>query len=158
MRRSYEPTRLPEVVEIRRTWTGPDADSTGLWDLLNYRVSLQLGYAFASLFWPDFVEVGSALLLAEKYSPEAYQQWFTYFAGDLEKVEAMINHTHTGDLFLNATGDNDLPSEVWTTFLDVLADCWRACVSARYPGEDIVVETNDESGGEVTIYRRRDSR
>src|SRR5580658_4025726 len=113
MEPAYNPGQLPDIREIRSTWTGPGVESTGLWTYLNFKGSLQLAYGFSSLFWPDFEEVDGALILAEKYTEESFQNWFQHFHGDLTAIEKMMNHVHIEDLFMNGAGDNDLDNRVW---------------------------------------------
>ncbi len=42
-------------------------------DFVNYRGDMQLGYAFAALFIPDFVEVDGAVILAEQFDSESFE-------------------------------------------------------------------------------------
>jgi hypothetical protein len=39
---------------MRATWTGP---TINLWSFVNFKGTMELGYAFASLFWPELIEV-----------------------------------------------------------------------------------------------------
>ena len=78
-----------------------------------------LAYGFASLFWPDFVEVDGALILAEMYTEEGFQNWYSHFNGDLTAIEKMINHVHLEDLFVNARRDDDLDGQVLDTVLSI---------------------------------------
>ncbi len=119
---------------------------------------MQLAYGFSSLFWPDFVEVEGALILAEEYTEEGFQTWYRHFHGDLTAIEKMMNHVHLEDLFMNAPADDDLGEQVWDTVLSVLESCWKAAVAARFPGEPVVVESWDPEDGstpQLLVYRRR---
>ena len=45
------------------------------------RANSDLAVAFSKLFWPDFVtRLYGCILLAEQYSPEAYERWKTRVA------------------------------------------------------------------------------
>ena len=154
----YDPTLLPDVREIRSTWTGPGIESTNIWAYLNIKGSMWLAYGFASLFWPDFVEVDGALILAEMYTEEGFQNWYSHFNGDLTAIEKMINHVHLEDLFVNARRDDDLDGQVLDTVLSILQSCWIAAVTARFPNDHIVVETWDPEDGstpQLFVYRQR---
>jgi hypothetical protein len=154
----YDPARLPDIREIRSTWTGAGVESTGLWTYLNFKGSVQLPYGFASLFWPDFVDAGGAMILAEKYSKESFDSWYQHFDGDLTAIEKMMNHVHVEDLFMNGPSDDDLDDGVWNTVLTVLESCWRAAATERFPSEPVVVETWDPEDGstlQLVIYRQR---
>jgi hypothetical protein len=158
MEKIYDPKLLPGIRLIRETWTGPNIEATGLWDYNNFMGSVQLAYSYASLFWPDFVEVNGALILAEHYTPENFQHWLEYWEGDLTGVEKMINNVHIESLFMNNKVDNELDDQVWNTVMAVLEEMWRACVKARFPGESIIVapfDPHDGSTPQLTIYRER---
>jgi hypothetical protein len=154
----YDPDQLPDIGEIRSTWTGPGVESTGLWTYLDFKGSMQLAYGFSSLFWPDFVEVDGALILAEKYAEERFQNWYQHFQGDLTAIEKMMNHVHIEDLFMIGAHDDDLDNRVWDTVVSVLESCWRAATAARFLNESVVVETwgpEDGSAAQLTICRQR---
>jgi hypothetical protein len=158
MEQLYDSDLLPGIRQIRETWTGPNIEKTGLWSYNNFVGSVQLAYSFASLFWPDFVEVDGALILKEHYSPENFEHWREHFKGDLTGVEKMINHVHLEDLFMNGKGDYELDDRVWVTVMAVLEETWRASIKVRFPGENIVVESyspHDDPTPELTIYRER---
>src|SRR4051812_10954252 len=106
----YDPSLLPAIAEINETWTLHRPCS--LWDFVNYRGDMQLGYAFAALFIPDVVEVDGAVILAEQFTPESFESWRSRFDGDLGAVERMMNHVHISDLFLNGTNNSVLPEAV----------------------------------------------
>ena len=175
----FDALLLPAVREIRATWRmtrgGAEvANDTSLWGIVSMCGSLQLGYAFASLFVPDFVEVDGALILAEHYQPteewqDNFQRWRGRCGGDLSQVERMLNHTHVYDLFGDEDPVQELlgeparqrlpqpPDQVRRTFLGVLAATWRGTVAARFPGEDIrvVTDPDENEGGVITVYRVR---
>lgn len=158
MEQIYDPNLLPGIRIIRETWTGPGIESTSLWNYNNYMGSVQLAYSYASLFWPDFVEVNGALILAEHYTPENFQHWLEYWEGDLTGVEKMINDVHLEDLFMNNKIDDELDDRVWNTVMEVLEAMWKACVRTRFPNDTIVVEPfepHDGSAPQLTIYRER---
>ncbi len=83
--------------QLNKSWL----PSFHLWNYLNMRADLDMAAAFTKLFWPDFIEVDGCVLLKIAYSPNSFQSWVEHYHGDTRKVEAMINHVHISDLFLN---------------------------------------------------------
>jgi hypothetical protein len=158
MEPNYDPSLLPGVREIRETWTGPGLESMGLWGYNNFKGSMELAYSYASLFWPDFVEIDGALMLAEHYSDENFAHWNHHLNGDLTRIESMMNLVKIDMLFMNHSPDNELENIVWDTVLAVLKSTWTACVRARFPDQDIVVSEFDPEDGstpQLTIHRNR---
>ena len=60
----YDPDILPTLREMRATWTGP---TITLWSSVNFKGSMELGYAFASLFWPELIEFQGGIFVAEQF-------------------------------------------------------------------------------------------
>ncbi len=90
-----------------------------IWSYLNLRGDFDLAAAFSKLFFPDFVEVDGCVLLKEQYSPEGLSRWMKSYDGNTRAVEAMMNHVHIWDRFLNSPRDVEYPehgltSEKWT--------------------------------------------
>jgi hypothetical protein len=133
----YDPDILPTLREMRATWTGP---TINLWSFVNFKGSLELGYAFASLLWPELIQVQGGIFIAEQFGPDAFAHWMDHLDGNLTRVEAMMNHLHVNDIFLNSPTDDTLPSSVTKRFADSLAGCWRAAAVAQFPHLPIQVE------------------
>ncbi|HEX3539878.1 MAG TPA: hypothetical protein VHT75_05480 [Acidimicrobiales bacterium] len=153
---SFDPNLLPTLREMRATWSGPEIT---LRSFINIKGSMELGYAFAATFWPDLIEMHEGIFIAEQYNDGTYRRWFDAFDGDLTKVEAMLNHLHVADLFMNGPSDDDVPVEVYRRFADVLAGCWRAAAQEQFPRRRIQVYSWDDVGDfQVTMsVDRRDS-
>ena len=83
-------------------------------------------------------------------------------AGSLTKVEAVMNHLHVNDIFLNAPTDDNLPSSVNKRFAEALAGCWRAAAATQLPELPIQVEGDtdidaDVHDYEVTLFVQREA-
>jgi hypothetical protein len=92
----------PNLVPFYTEWKSENPEPEyGMWDYLDAKANLDLAAVFSKLFWPDFIEVGDCIFLAEQYpkwsdppedlsrlSPERRQSY-----------EALVNHVHIYDLF-----------------------------------------------------------
>jgi hypothetical protein len=145
----YDPDILPTLRDMRATWTGP---TIGLWSFLDFKGSMELGYAFASLFWPELTEFQGGIFVAEQFGEDSFDQWMESLNGSLTKVEAVMNHVHVHDLFLNAASDDNLPRLVERRFAASLAGCWRAAAAAQFPDLPIQVECDTEIDPDVHDY------
>src|SRR5262249_46185619 len=130
MRETYEIELLPSLMEMRATFTGPPI---GLWAFANFRGSLEIAYAFSSIFWPEFVEDHGGVFLAEQFKESSFQHWSERLDGDLTRIEAVMNQAHIGDFFLNAPSDDALDVRVSQQFGRALAGCWRAALAEAFP-------------------------
>jgi hypothetical protein len=154
----YDPDILPTLREMRATWTGP---TINLWNFLDFKGSMELGYAFASMFWPELIEFQDGIFVAEQFSQDSFNQWMQSLDGSLTKVEAVMNHVHVNDLFMNAPTDDNLPPSVKKTFATALAGCWRAAAAAQFQHLPIQVKCDtdidpDVHDYEVTLFVRRE--
>lgn len=155
----YDPDLLPTLREMRATWTGP---TISLWSFVNFKGSMELGYAFASLFWPELIEFQGGIFVAEQFREDSFDQWMQSLDGSLTKVEAVMNHLHVNDLFLNTPSDDNLPSSVNMRFAASLAGCWRAAAATQFPDLPIQVECDtdidpDVHDYEVTLFVQREA-
>jgi len=145
----YDPDILPTLREMRATWTGP---TISLWNFLDYKGSMELGYAFASLFWPELIQYEDGIFVAEQFGEDSFNQWMESLDGSLTKVEAVMNHVHVNDLFMNAPTDDNLPSSVKKRFAASLAGCWRAAGASQFPHLPIQIECDTDTDPDVHDY------
>jgi hypothetical protein len=119
------------------------------------RGDYELATAFATLYWPEFVEVDDCVLLKENFIRTSFEEWRDAFQGDRARIEAMINHTQVWDLFPNAEDDH-LDEKVFVFIGRTLESCWTAALRAGYPHRTFVVEYADEPdeyGPTVTFWQ-----
>jgi hypothetical protein len=128
----YDPDILPTLREMRATWTG---STISLWSFVNLKGSMELGYAFASLFWPELIEFRGGIFVAELFGEDSFDRWMLALDRNLTRVEAMMNHVHVHvhDLFLNAPTDDHPSRSVEKRFAAPLTGCWRAATEAQFP-------------------------
>lgn len=76
---------------------GAQVQDVRLWNYLYHEATADLAVAFATLFWPDFVEIDGYVLLAEHFRPANFADWLVW---QHEKeaaswqVEAVLNEVH----------------------------------------------------------------
>jgi hypothetical protein len=143
MPKSYDPGLLPSLVALMGQLH--EVSDKKLWDYANYRGSMELAYAFASIFVPDIIEFQGGVFLAAKFSEDAFSRWMETLNGDLTKVETMMNHCHIGDFFLNAPGDHDLDDAVFRRFGEALRTTWRSAAQEAFPDLPIRVGWNGDN-------------
>ncbi len=148
-----DPSLLPMYQRYKQenaSWLSQDFT---IWNYLTYRADLEMAVAFSKLFWPDFIEVDGCVLLAEHYSSANFQSWKERYAGEMHRIEAVINHAHVYDLFGNSPADVEYPDELPRYLAEVLAACWRCSLQHAFPARAFVVEVYEGYGPEVTFYQ-----
>jgi hypothetical protein len=112
-----------------------------------------LAAAFATLFWPTFVESRGCVLLAERYDEDAFEAWRQSLNGDRRGIEAVVNHVHIWDIFdPDAEG---MPGDVLEALVEVLVGGWEAALKDAFPGRHFRVEVVlDDYGPTLTFFSR----
>lgn len=96
------------------------------------------------------------MLLAERYSPESFEEWKQHFAGNRQAIESMVNHTHVYDLFLNAADPEVVAEDVWEHVGQTLFVSWQAAVHQAFPASRFTfgyATEPDEYGPTITFWQ-----
>jgi hypothetical protein len=120
---------MPGLHAWRDEWQRPNFSA---WDFLNYNADVELAAAFASLFWPQFVEVDGFVLLAVHYSPESLGRWRERYPSDRRAIESAINEVYVYDLFRHRDRD-DVPLAVHEFVGQVLRRTWACALDSTFP-------------------------
>jgi hypothetical protein len=120
---------LPQLQAWRDRWQRPNF---GVWDFLDYHADVELAAAFASLFWPEFVEVDGFVLLAARYTPESLEEWRAAYPADRRAVESVLNEVHVYDLFSRRSSEG-VPLAVHEYVGQVLRRTWSCALEAAFP-------------------------
>lgn len=112
--------------------------------------SLGQAIAYAELFWPEFVEHEGCILLAFRLDAANLRQWLEATGGERRAAEAVINHTHILDLFVEHEVE---PTREQVVHLGrVLRAMWSAKLRAQFPGRAVVVSFPDEELPDLLDY------
>lgn len=105
-----------------------------------------IGYTF--VFWPEFVAVGPYVLRASRFDAESLRGWEEATHGNIQAIEAVINHEHLVDLH-----SNDEPTETQIRYLgNVVREMWEAKLLREFPDRSFEVVFNDEPGLDLLDY------
>ena len=141
---------IPELA----TYLDGEPGTVEMW--LNWIGRYDAAVAYASLFWPEFVEVDGCVLLGPGV-PESYAEWKASHPGDPSAIEATLNHLHLGDLFSQAPRPN---AAVLLHLGCLLRETWSAKLARDFPDRAFVVEFQDDFHPEhddpqITFHTRR---
>ncbi|THF67964.1 hypothetical protein E7T06_18610 [Deinococcus sp. Arct2-2] len=117
---------LPRLKVQQELW----GEQFDLSEYLNKKGNRDLAVAFASLFWPQFIEVDGCILRAENYDPVSFQNWMKSTEGNRSQVESVLNHLHVYDLFQD---DLEHPLEVYEYLAQILHRTWQAALTEQFP-------------------------
>lgn len=114
---------------------------------------------YARMIWPEFVEHDDCIFLAKDFSPESYRKWRKQL--DKTRTEAMLNHRHITDLFLNSSFKPNL--EIVTWIGRYLKEVWTEKLKRDFPDRRFVVSFPEEPhtpddlvSYEITFFQARD--
>ena len=152
----------PFTVELLRT-DGPwmmETGRPGFWQYLNIVAHEEMAAAFATLFWPEFIEVEGCVLLREHYEAANFASWKDTLKGDRQQIEAMINHVHLCDLFLNNNPLGGSHPRVLAYLGQTLARSWPHALQETFPEKHFVVDYDEDPdwnyyGPEITFWQDR---
>jgi hypothetical protein len=78
----FDPSLLPDL----SGWQSSRPPS--LREYLSIRGDYELAVAFATLFWPEFVEVDGCVLLGDNLGKTTFEEWSDAFEGDRAALKA----------------------------------------------------------------------
>lgn len=138
---------FPELEQARIANRGKELT---LWDVFAW-VSTPLSLAaVATLLSPQFVEVRGCVLRADRYWPETFARWWEELRGDRQRIEAVVNHEHLADLYLNSSSRPDRRFD--EALARVVARCWRAALAEAYPERSFAIEISGGDEAEITFW------
>ena len=105
-----------------------------------------LGYA--SIFWPDFVQ-HEGCILRETPDDANFQEWMRTMAGDITRVEAMMNHLHVLDLFNDSEYQPGRP--LLLRLGQILKSMWSCKLAHDFPSVNFAIEL-DLEGEEMADF------
>lgn len=100
----------------------------------------------ARLIAPTWREERGCVIRADIYEPDNGNQWRTAAKGDLNGVEAGLNHLHLWDM-LPGTDERHY-GELWDLG-EVMVASWRATLARDFPGREFRATLDDDYGPTV---------
>ena len=143
---SPDASNFDELVPELKEWNNGQGTSIDTW--LEVEGHFQLAIAFRQLFWPDFVEHDHCVLFAS-VSCENYDDWLRHTNGDRAAVEAVMNHRHILDLFIEQPATEAQLRYIGRT----LQEIWTAKLKRDFPNRVFEVSFNDLPGLNLVDYQ-----
>lgn len=110
----------------------------------------ELAIAFAHFFWPTFVEHDGCILNGAP-DPKNYLDWKAATNDNKTSIEALLNHVHILDLFLNV---EQPPTRDQIIYLGrQLQSMWSAKLKLDFPGRNFTVTFSDDCGDDLVEYQ-----
>jgi hypothetical protein len=113
---------------------------------------------YARMIWPPFIEHDDCIFFEEGFSPESYQQWRKQL--DKTGAEALLNHRHITDLFINSEFKPNL--EIILYIGRYLKEVWTEKLKRDFPSRKFVVSfpeephtPNDLRSYEISFFQER---
>lgn len=139
---------LPEFRQWSEQFVPPGDEN----DFVIRHVSVTAAYLLAeTLFFPQLIQVRGCVLIANRYDPTNFDDWWQEFDGDTAAVEKMINHLHLWDAF---DPDGDAEHQAVAALADRVAQSWRAHAAAEFPDRTFTVDVVDDYGPTVCLSSR----
>lgn len=132
---------VPELME----WKKCNDDSFSIEDWIAFQATPELMIGFASILWPEFIEINGGVFLKDGYSEDSFNNWFNHSEGNLISVQSVMNHCHVRDIFQNEK--NTKPSIVQVEYLGkLLVDIWGTKLRRDFPHLNVEIELCDFDG------------
>ncbi|WP_425146657.1 hypothetical protein [Deinococcus sp.] len=155
---AHEPNaQLAALFPELRDWNEGKGITVSDW--MNTIGNIPAAIAYSTLFWPEFVEYESCIFWSN-FSPNSFDAWMKMLNGNKTRVEAVINHRHITDFFLNA---EEKPSLEQIEYLgELLRKIWTLKLQNDFPLSDVRVEFywNDREAtddAQITVYCQRET-
>jgi hypothetical protein len=104
---------------------------------------------YSRILWPNFVEYDQCILRAG-FSKKSYKGFLQQTKGNRTAVEAVMNHEHVLDLFVNA---EPKPTREMVLYIGrLLKEIWQAKLSRDFPGKAITVSFPEDYSEDLVEY------
>ncbi len=95
---------------------------------------------YARMIWPEFTEHDDCVFFADGFSPDSYREWRNQL--DKAETEAMLNHQHITDLFINSEFKPNLAIVLYIG--RYLKEVWTEKLKRDFPNRQFVVSFPEE--------------
>lgn len=136
---------MADLVPETKDWNGGSGISVADWIGCIGSVEHAIGYG--ELFWPEFAELDGCVFFSG-VSEVGYRGFMEQTGGDKRAVEAVLNHRHILDLFVDAK-----PTREQVVYLGrLLREVWAAKLARDFPGRRFVVSFFEEGCLDLLDY------
>ena len=131
-------------------------DPIDYWTAANARLDYFVMYA--RMIWPEFIEHDDCVFFADGFSADSYKRWRQEL--DKPRTEAMLNHRHITDLFLNSTFKPNLDIVLYIG--RCLKEVWTEKLKRDFPARRFVVSfpedppSDDLVSYEISFFQDRE--
>lgn len=140
-----------ELVPELREWDAHNGGEESPEGWVSCMGTFSLAAAYASLFWPQFVEV-RGMVFREGVTASDVDSWLTNTNHEAKVVEATINHLHILDI--QHPGIWSEATETQLQFLGrTLRASWAAKLELDFPGRKFAVEFIEGSSENLREYQ-----
>lgn len=123
------------------------------WTILSYlthKYTINDALALSKLFFPDFEEVKSCVVLSFLYNEKIFDDWYNEFKGEVANVEKMVNLYELADLF--HINEKNFDEEQLIALGNLLKKSWEINLKCLY-SRDFRVAFFEENGAYfITFY------
>jgi hypothetical protein len=138
-------TEQEEIIPELKLWHQQGMD---LRSFLVSHASPDKFISYSEMFWPEFLEFDDCIFFADGFSEKGYHEWRRQL--DKKQTEAMLNHRHIHDFFLNA---EQKPTRAATIFIGrLLKEIWSVKLSHEFPERKFVVSFPEDYSDQLIDY------
>ncbi|WP_367136264.1 MULTISPECIES: barstar family protein [Streptomyces] len=140
------PDEYPEIKSWIDSYTG-DLDFVGF---LRRKCTVGTWLAFVHLMNPEFVEMRGCVLRKRSYMPGSFDDWYRQLAGDVGRIEAVLNRFVVG--YAIDCGDTAEDEEALRDIARAVARSWGAALGRAFPQKRFDVRVLDTDDGPTVVF------
>lgn len=105
-------------------------------------------FLFARVMAPDLVVERGCVVLKDRYSPDAFEQWWSSEAGDTAAIERALNHFHLWDIL---EPQDEVEERALEELAVRIARSWELHAAQQFPDRIFRTTVTDEYGPTVVM-------
>jgi len=135
----FESSELPAFRNWRANFEPqPDAHA-----YLAQHLDVTTATLFCELLLPDLVLIRDCVLVAGRFEPSNFEEWWALPNANSETVERAINHLHLWDIF---KPEGAVEERALHVLANRMARAWKIHAEEAFPGRVFSVDVTDEYG------------
>ncbi len=135
-------------------WKRQSPGESGIWDYLFNEFTLQDITATTSVFFPNLLERGGRVYLADGFTEDNYQHWLEKL-GNTSDLQRLINHEHIC-YTLQQSDEHKDDKICYKRLLDVMEIGWRGTLQKHYPQYhfEVITHWQDEINPTIVFWQK----